>query len=286
VIEVAGPGYVGKAVTVCTDVKRKKMGKRQRDRAKRQAAEGGVVGGTSEPVSVRDVATREQMELLARQRAELYALENERKILKMKREIDMEKQVAEAGADKKRVDNWIAEVKSGASSASAKTGWKSPRAKSANSAWSKSWRSKGSTGVTQITGVPEDVYNEVVKRVAELEAELASVKVIAQSKAAEAISHERRADVNQRFADEVAARARELKMAEKLADFKANSGKYADKVLTPSTFDWRGSEYAKRLDAIAAEQAPEYIGGDTPYFFEDEIPSRLDRFQYHDIGKA
>jgi hypothetical protein len=225
------------------------------------------------------------MELLAKQRAELYALENERRILKMKREIDMEKQVAEAGADKERVDNWIAEVKSG-SSGSARTGWRSPRAKSANSAWSKSWRSKGSTGITQVTGVPEEVHNEVVKRVAELEAELASVKVVAQSKAAEAVSHERRADVNQRLADEVAVRARELKMAEKLADFRANSDKFAVKVLTPSTFDWRGSEIAKGLDAIAAEQAPEYIGGDTPYFFEDEIPSRLDRFQYHDIGKA
>jgi peptidoglycan hydrolase CwlO-like protein len=139
---------------------------------RRQTASGAVkVEETSNAVGVKDVATREQMVELAKQRAELYKLENERKILKAKREIEMEKITHEAGANVARVDNWVADVKSG-SSKSAGTGWASGKTgKSGKTKWSGSWRSREtvSTGVTMVT---EEVHDAVLKRVAELEAEV------------------------------------------------------------------------------------------------------------------
>jgi hypothetical protein len=149
---------------------RAKRAKKKARKVRKRAAVGGPELD-SRSVGVKDVATREQMVGLAKQRAELYALENERRILKARREIDMERITHEAGANVKRVDNWVADVNAG-SSRSAGTGWFSGKTGgSRKSKWSGSWRSREtvSTGVTMVT---EEVHNAVLKRVAELEAAL------------------------------------------------------------------------------------------------------------------
>jgi len=125
------------------------------------------------PVGVRDVASQEQLVKLATQRAELYELENERKILKMRREIAMEKATNESGADKQRVDNWIADVKSGSSKSSG-SGWASQKTRKTK--WSGSWRSRQTVSTDETVGetvVSEEVHNAVLKKVKELEARVA-----------------------------------------------------------------------------------------------------------------
>jgi len=232
-------------------------------------------------VGVRDVATREQLRELAVQRAELYKLENERKIIKARREIAMEKQVEASGAQVKRVDNWIADVNSG-SARSSGSGWASQKTKSSkNSVWSKSWRSQSSEGTSQGT-VSEEVHCAVVKRVSELERELAEVKVVSASRAAEACSLERRADAKARevVALRVASGVEECRAkrrAEAIAEFRATKGDNPLGLLTPDDTDW-SSEWKRKLkEAEAAFVAPvgsphdgysldDYSGGGTPCF--------------------
>jgi hypothetical protein len=166
----------------------KKKGRKLRKQA---AAKAEVVVPVVNAVGVRDVATKEQMVRLAKQRAELYELENERKILKAKREIEMEKITHEAGANVARVDNWVNDVKSG-SGKSAGTGWVSGRVSgSGKSKWSGSWRSR-ETVSTGITMVSEEVHNAVLKRVAELEAEVKRKDLEAKKK--EKLFEEKRRD--------------------------------------------------------------------------------------------
>jgi hypothetical protein len=145
-----------------------------RRRAAQESGEAPVVKleAVVKPVGVRDVATSAQMEHLAKQRAELYALENERKILKMKREIQMEKITEESGAQLQRVDNWVSDVKSGATRSSG-SGWASQATRKTK--WSGSWRSR-QTVSTEDTGVSEEVHKAVLARVAELEAQVAIEK--------------------------------------------------------------------------------------------------------------
>jgi hypothetical protein len=195
---VVGSGVpVGTAETVVSGrsvgrvSNREKREKRKRRKLRKQAAAKVGVAPVVNAVGVRDVATKEQMVRLAKQRAELYELENERKILKAKREIEMEKITHEAGANVARVDNWVNDVKSG-SGKSAGTGWVSGRVSgSGKSKWSGSWRSREtvSTGVTMVS---EEVHNAVLKRVAELEAEVKKKDLEAKKK--EKLFEEKRRD--------------------------------------------------------------------------------------------
>lgn len=124
------------------------------------------------PIGVADVSTKAEMKRLARQRAELYFLRNEREKLRLQREIEMEKATLEAGANVARVNNWISEVKSGNSKSDGMSkGSSSSGRVTKRSAWSGgSWRSRPKSDETKGSSfVPEEVYNAVVARVAELE---------------------------------------------------------------------------------------------------------------------
>lgn len=135
-----------------------------------------VSAGVGGPVGVADVSSKEDMEVLAKQRYEMYTLRNRREKLRLEREIMMEEATLEAGANVIRVDNWISEVKDGKSKSDGMSrGTTSSGKYTKRSAWSGgSWRSRN-TGPTSVGPVvPEDVHKAVLAKVKELESKLAA----------------------------------------------------------------------------------------------------------------
>lgn len=151
---------------------------RERRRLKKAGSVNGVgcVKAVSESAGVAAVDA-EQAKRLAKQLASLYELRNERELLKLRREIEMEKATQEAGANVARVDNWIAEIKSGKSKSSGTSRGSTGSGRfTKRSAWSGgSWRVR-SVGSDGSSVVPEEVHEAVLSRNKELEAKLVAME--------------------------------------------------------------------------------------------------------------